>query len=457
MKNRYADWYDLCLGEMTYDVEYLKKFCALCPEGMILEPGSGTGRLMPHIRRPERRFMELSAEMTEVFLARHPEEKSNLLAGSADKIPLPDESVTGIYVPFNGIGELFPTAFSLKEFHRVLRQDGKLLICAANPAFPMLRELIGIDKDKRFQYTIRTLRAPKNEYSWQTTLSVRENTPAPKEHQFFINQYLIPRTKLEELCRESGFRTDMAHGNYDGCAWAENSPWTLLTLSKIPAGTRTISPDIAKLTAVYDSVADKYDSFAAGGRYIGPGWLKQKLSGLNFLKPNILDLGCANGYLGRAAKEVFANCSLFGVDVSGGMIEELKKAGLYENAIIWDLNAGIPFIEAEVFDIVFALGVFEFIKDPLPVLQGITGAMELHGRLFVSFECFDPAKNPDRTVTDPRIGFPRYLRALEEIRALLAKAKLEIVSCEKQTAYKSPSTGAEVEYFMCEIKRDRNL
>ncbi len=92
--------------------------------------------------------------------------------------------------------------------------------------------------------------------------------------------------------------------------------------------------------------------------------MKEKFAGLNFLKPNILDLGCANGYLGKVVKEVFKNSSISGVDISPKMIEELKKGGLYDNSIIGDLNAGIPVVEAEIFDIVLALGVFEFIKNP---------------------------------------------------------------------------------------------
>ena len=40
------------------------------------------------------------------------------------------------------------------------------------------------------------------------------------------------------------------------------------------------------------------------------------------------------------------------------------------------------------------------------------------------------------------------------MQALLKEAKLEAVSYDKITAYKSPTTGIEIDYFMCEIKRE---
>ena len=212
-----------------------------------------------------------------------------------------------------------------------------------------------------------------------------------------------------------------------------------------------------KLTATYDSIAEKYDSFAEKGLYKVPIWLKEKFEGLNFSKPNILDLGCANGYLGKIVKEKFENSSIVGVDISPKMIEELKKGELYDNAVIWDLNAGLPAVEAGIFDIVLAFGVFEFIKNPSSALKRVGEAMKTHGRFFTSFECFNPKKHSEKIVTDSRIGFPRYSRSLKDVQDLLKEAKLEIVVYNKVTAYKSPTTGIEIDYFMCEIKRDRNV
>lgn len=291
MGNKYSDWFYRCFSNLSSDVKYIKKFCKSCSKGIILEPGSGVGRMVPHNLSPERKFLELCPEMIEIFLANHPREKNNLLVGSADKIPLPDESVSGIYVPFNGIGEFCPIVFSIREFYRILKKDGKLLICAGNPDFPMQRgALLHINESGNFQYTMRTIKTPKNDYSWQTTLAIRENTTETREHKFFINQYMLPRKKLENICGEIGFQTDLVHGNYDGSEWNESSSWTLITLSKKSKELKNVGEDILKLTAVYDNIAEKYDSFALGGEYKCPDWLKKKLADLNFLKPNILDL-----------------------------------------------------------------------------------------------------------------------------------------------------------------------
>ncbi len=459
MENNYAYWRNLCFKDVANDAAYIEKFCDNCGEGVILEPGSGTGRLASHLKNRKIKFLELSGEMVEIFLKNHPDKKDDIIAGSADNAPLPDNSVSGIYVPFNGIGELTPIVFTLKEFHRVLKDDGKLLICAANPDFPMLRAGIGVMAGSTindiFQFDGRTFKTPFGRYSWQTMLSIRT---LAGEVSFSINQYLIPREKLEQICGDAGFKVDSVHGNYDGSAWSQRSQWTLLSLSK--AGENSgpaLDAHVQKLTSTYDTVAPSYDTFAEKGTYAIPVWLKAKLQDIKLIKPAILDLGCANGSLGAIASRHFGGCSLIGVDVSPGMITELKKLAVYKNSMVWDLNRGVPFIESELFDLVFAFGVLEFVKNIDLTLGGIAETLKPTGSLLCSFECFDEVKGGAKVITDPRIGFPRHLYTEEDVKAILHRHKLEVVSCERITAYKSPSTGAEVDYFIVQAKRDRNL
>ena len=459
MENSYAYWYNLCFKDAANDAAYIEKFCKSCGEGVILEPGSGTGRLASHIKDSRIKFLEVSGEMLDIFLENHPDKKDALIAGSADCVPLPDKSVSGIYVPFNGIGELTPIEFTLREFHRILKEDGKLLICAANPDFPMVRAGTGVVSDgagnERFQFDGRTFKTPFGRYSWQTMLSIRAFTG---DIHFSINQYIIPREKLEQICVDAGFKVDSVHGNYDGSVWASSSQWTLLALSKT-SGDRGPGPDahIQKLTSTYNTVAPAYDTFAEKGNYAIPGWLNAKLQGMKLIKPNILDLGCANGNLGAIAARHFGECGLIGVDVSPVMITELKKREIYKNSMVRDLNKGLPFIEAEFFDLVFAYGVLEFVKEIDLVLSGIAEVLKPTGNLLCSFECFDESKGGEKVIDDPRIGFPRRLYTEEDVKIMLRRHKLEVVSCERITAYKSPSTGVDVAYLLMQVKKDRGL
>ena len=459
MKNNYAYWYNLCFKDAANDAAYIEKFCDNCGEGIILEPGSGTGRLASHLKNRKIKFLEVSGEMIEIFLKNHPDKKDDLIAGSADNVPLPDNSVSGIYVPFNGIGELTPIVFTLKEFHRVLKDDGKLLICAANPDFPMLRAGTGIvangAENGDFQFDGRTFKTPFGKYSWQTMLSIRT---LAGEVSFSINQYLITRERLEQICCDTGFQVESVHGSYDSSAWSQNSQWTLMALSKNRKNSEP-EPDIhmQKLTSTYNTVAPAYNTFAEKGSYAIPGWLKAKLPNLKLLKPDILDLGCANGNLGEIAAHNYGQCDMVGVDVSPVMISELRKRSVYKNSMVWDLNKGLPFIESEFFDLVFAFGVLEFIKNIDLTLSGIAETLKPTGSLLCSFECFDELKGGAKVITDPRIGFPRYLYTEEDVKTMLRRHKLEAVSSERITAYKSPSTGAEVQYVLMQVKRDRNL
>lgn len=458
MEKNYAYWYDLCFRGAKNDAAYVEKFCASCGDGLILEPGSGTGRLAAYVSSDRMRYLEVSEEMVEVFLRNHPDKKNAVLLGSADRIPLPNGSLAGIYVPFNGINELNPVIFTLKEFHRVLKSEGKLLICAANPDFPMLRAGAGIvepeDGKPAFQFYGRTFKTPFGKFSWQTRLAIRTAT---EDFSFFIDQYLINRERLEELCVAAGFRVDSVHGDYDGSDWAPASQWTLLTLSKVTAPSPAGDEHLSKLTATYDAVAPAYDNFAEKGRYAVPAWLSAKLPEFKLIRPRILDLGCANGNLGQIASDRYPGCILSGLDVSPVMISELNRRGRYRGAMSWDLNRGLPFTEAEYFDLAFAFGVLEFLKDPGPMFSALAEVLKPTASLLCSFEALDESSGEERSVTDPRIGFPRFRYSEADVRALLARHKFSVASCERRTAYKSPSTGAEVDYLLVHARRDRNL
>lgn len=459
MENNYAYWYDLCFRGADNDAAYIRNFCDSCGEGTILEPGSGTGRVASYVKSDRIKYLELSGEMIEVFLRNHPGKKDALIQGSADSLPFPDGSLAGIYVPFNGIAELVPVAFTLKEFHRALKADGKLLICAANPDLPVLRAGTGVVEDggaeRPFQFDGRSFKTPFGKHSWQTRFSIRTEDG---DFSYFVDQYLIRRQRLEELCAAAGFKVDSVHGDYDGAPWTPVSPWTLLTLSKSgPDGGAAPSEQVKKLTATYDTVAPGYDGFAEKGQYAVPKWLAAKLREIRLVRPVILDLGCANGNLGRLAADRFGRCTLAGLDISPAMIAELRKRGLYKNSMVWDLNKGLPFIEAELFDLAFAFGVLEFVKDPGVVLDGLAEVLKPTGSLLCAFEVFDEKAGGEKAVTDPRIGFPRFRYTEEDVKGLLRARKLALVSCERLTAYKSPSTGAEVDYLLVHAKRDKSL
>ena len=85
----------------------------------------------------------------------------------------------------------------------------------------------------------------------------------------------------------------------------------------------------------------------------------------------VLDLGCAGGYLGSALRKE-KRCYVTGVDtnpVKDGTLDEFR---------IWDLNKGVPAIEADQYEAVVMLDVIEHLNRPESFLE------ELRQRLSVN-------------------------------------------------------------------------
>jgi ubiquinone/menaquinone biosynthesis C-methylase UbiE len=99
-------------------------------EGDVLEIGAGTGASLPHYERAARVVaLEPDPSMAKrlperVAAARVPVE---VVAGSAEDVPYPDESFDAVVSTFMLCSVADPPAV-LAEAHRVLRPDGKLVL-----------------------------------------------------------------------------------------------------------------------------------------------------------------------------------------------------------------------------------------------------------------------------------------------------------------------------------------
>ena len=207
------------------------------------------------------------------------------------------------------------------------------------------------------------------------------------------------------------------------------------------------SPDhSAKVVAFYDGMAEQYTRIADSVKYGVPAWLDSRLSCVPVSAPAVLDLGCANGYLGLVVRKRFSACRLTGADISPKMIEELKKTGIYQETHVCDLSHGLPFIKEGAFDIVLAIGFLEFIDEPAALFGDISRALKPGGRCFASFELFDAARHAAMTVDNPVANFPRYLRTRGEIAELAKSSGLRVISDESIAAYTSPVTGERRDY-----------
>ena len=121
---------------------------------------------------------------------------------------------------------------------------------------------------------------------------------------------------------------------------------------------------------------------------------------------NFLDVGCGNGlYSLELARRAAAK--VVGIDIAEVMVELCKRSSVAEN-----LDDRCTFIQTDLlaydpesrFDVSFGIGLFDYIRDPLPVLRKM------------------------RELSDDKVimSFPRYWTW----RAPIRKARLSIKGCD---------------------------
>lgn len=99
-----------------------------------------------------------------------------------------------------------------------------------------------------------------------------------------------------------------------------------------------------------------------------------------------IDLGCGTGLMGEEVRELTAR--LEGVDLSGRMLAEARRKGLYDRLIQADLIAFLG-EETESAELVVAADVFNYVGDLEPPLSGARRVLAAGGLVAFSLETHD--------------------------------------------------------------------
>jgi len=145
----------------------------------------------------------------------------------------------------------------------------------------------------------------------------------------------------------------------------------------------------------------------------------------------ILDVGCGTGHYVLAFARQGAHI-VHGIDVSDAMIDVcMKRAAKYGFSSTCMFTLGNP-LDMELdrkYDVAIGIGLFDYIKDPLPLIEWMRGRTA--GKVILSFPRRYTWRAPVRKLRLRAKGCPVYFYSKQDVVSLHKRAGLEILKLEK--------------------------
>jgi SAM-dependent methyltransferase len=205
--------------------------------------------------------------------------------------------------------------------------------------------------------------------------------------------------------------------------------------SSAPAPTRVRN----RFRAKAEQFDDLYEDERPLVRLLRPGLLRRRQLALDTLRsygsPRVLDVGCGSGRIAELVLEAGVE-HYVGIDFAQEMLE-LARARLQRFGERVELIEG-DFIDTALeggFDVVLALGLFDYLPEPAPFSQRMFELCAPGGCVVGSFPAWSLIKGPIRKVRYEWIGdcpiFNYTRRGLESMFQESGFARVELVSSRR--------------------------
>jgi len=190
----------------------------------------------------------------------------------------------------------------------------------------------------------------------------------------------------------------------------------------------------------FDRIADEWDAIYAeerGGlsgilnrlfrkdmwlRYL---WVKELME--RSPRGSVLDIGCGNGIYSLALAQA-GHKPILAMDLAPAAIEKaaaaVAQAGL-SDVIRTEVGDAFFGDRAEHFDVALAIGVFDYVGEPLPALQAVAGRAD---RLLATFPRAETWRAPARKLRLKLRGCPVYFYRRQALTNLVTQGGWRIAS-----------------------------
>lgn len=441
----YANIFHEMHREKEFDRDSIQKFANMCPVGPILEVGAGTGRTCGYIER-EHHLLEVDPDIY-AKLEENSKDKPTCVPclGGVHALPYPDDYFSGAILTFATLAELSPIVFALKEIGRVIKGEGLIYIWQPNPSSfkNKSRGLVSIDYNgEKISTSVKTRRMTQlGPYDYQTTVLARGEK---QEKEYIVSQCFPDYSALCRLFDSSGLRVkESFHENP-----ADNEIFELI-LEKDWSESLDFKDEVKEL---FNQVSDRYDSELISASLGYTDWLSSVIKKIGDTFPKILDLGCGTGYVGELIRSTGVKpFSLYGVDTSERMLDQLRKKNIYTDTVTCDLKKGLPFYRGNQFDFVFCISAFEFLPNYSSLIKEIYSVLSRGGEFVATFE-LATEKDPHDACFES--GISKTTVAKNKIQEVLEANHFEIISLIETEGYISPSTKQKIPYLLVNARKN---
>lgn len=203
----------------------------------------------------------------------------------------------------------------------------------------------------------------------------------------------------------------------------------------------TLLINAAATEIFFDEHSAAYPQLVEDIAYHGPDWIERKKAYFTPERTAVLDIACADGYMGRKILSFNPDAHITGLDVSKKMLETCLDKGGYRELIQADVNKGLPeSIMHNRYDIALATGFLEYVQDLKQLFTHVSQLLHKNGLFFLTIEVFEPTESANC------FSIARYTQ--EETQQLLMESGFTIIDWEFHKAgYIDISTKKNVPYF----------